>query len=124
MEIEGTEFGSITIDGKKYDYDVVIFPGEIVERKKWITKDKHGTSHRFTREEMEEYLEKVDTEDIETVIVGTGQYGKLGLLDEAKKLLKEKNIEVVELKTSAAIKRFNALSESKEKNIGIFHVTC
>lgn len=124
MEVEDTEFGSITVEGKNYDHDVVVFPTKVVDRKKWITKNKHGTSHKFTREEMQEYLEKVNPEEIETIIVGTGQYGKLGLLDETKRLLKEKNIEPVELKTPEAIKRYDSKEKSKKRKIGIFHVTC
>lgn len=124
MEIEASTFGSITIDGEKYDHDVVIFPSRIERRKKWITKDEHGTSHKFTRKEMEEYLRKVDTDQIEVVVVGTGQYGRLGLLDEAKKLLEEKGIEVVELKTPEAAKQFERREEPRERKLGIFHVTC
>ena len=39
MEIERTAFGTITIDGKTYDHDVVIrLSGEIVKRKKKLSK--------------------------------------------------------------------------------------
>ena len=35
MEIENTTFGTITIDGKTYEHDVVIrLSGEVVKRKK------------------------------------------------------------------------------------------
>jgi hypothetical protein len=35
MEIEGTTFGTITIDGKTYEHDVIIrLSGEVVKRKK------------------------------------------------------------------------------------------
>ncbi|KXA98983.1 hypothetical protein AKJ41_06220, partial [candidate division MSBL1 archaeon SCGC-AAA259O05] len=71
MNIESTEFGSITIDGEKLDHDIVIYPDKIEKRKKWITKEKHGTSHKFTREEMEEYLNQVDTEKLRVILIGT-----------------------------------------------------
>ncbi|KXB03218.1 hypothetical protein AKJ47_02670 [candidate division MSBL1 archaeon SCGC-AAA261G05] len=124
MNIEETGFGWITIDGKKYDHDLVIYPNAIEERKKWITKEKHGTSHMFTRKEMEEYLKNVEPEEIEVVVIGTGQYGKLGLLDEAKKLLEENEIEAVELKTPKAVERFEEGEEPRSRKLGIFHVTC
>ena len=39
MEIEGTTFGTITIDGKTYEHDVIIrLSGEIVKRKKKLSK--------------------------------------------------------------------------------------
>lgn len=71
---------------------------------------------------MEEYLRKVDTRKIDLLVVGTGQYGKLHLLDGTKKLLDKKEIEAVELKTPQAVKRFN--QEKEAKTLGIFHVTC
>jgi hypothetical protein len=39
MQIEGTTFGSITIDGKAYQHDVVVrLSGEVVKRKKQLSK--------------------------------------------------------------------------------------
>ena len=39
MTIERTAFGSITIDGKTYDHDVIIrLSGEVVKRKKKLSK--------------------------------------------------------------------------------------
>jgi len=46
MEIEGTTFGTITIDGKTYEHDVIIrLSGEVVKRKKKLSKKYYGTSH-------------------------------------------------------------------------------
>jgi hypothetical protein len=37
MDIEGTTFGTITIDGKTYEHDVIIrLSGEVVKRKKAV----------------------------------------------------------------------------------------
>lgn len=124
MRIEASSFGRISINGEEYDHDVVIFPDKIEKRKKWITKEKHGTSHKFTCEEMEEYLKRVDTDEMEVVVVGTGQYGRLGLLDEVKELLDEKGIKAVEMKTPQAAERFTEGKESRDQRLGIFHVTC
>ena len=45
MEIESTTFGNITIDGKTYEHDVVIrLSGEVVKRKKKLSKKYYGTS--------------------------------------------------------------------------------
>jgi hypothetical protein len=46
MEIEGTTFGTITIDGRTYEHDVIIrLSGEVVKRKKKLSKKYYGTSH-------------------------------------------------------------------------------
>jgi hypothetical protein len=52
MEIEGTTFGTITIDGKTYEHDVVIrLSGEVVKRKKKLSKKYYGTSHMLSKDE-------------------------------------------------------------------------
>ena len=46
MEIERTTFGTITIDGKTYEHDVIIrLSGEVARRKKKLSKKYYGTSH-------------------------------------------------------------------------------
>ena len=122
MKIDGTEFGSITIDGKRYDHDVVIFLQKIEKRKKKISKKKYGSGHEFCKEEMEEYLKTVDNIDI--VVVGTGQNGVLHLLDETRKMLEDKGIEVIDCEKPEAIKDFNQRIKTQENMVGIFHVTC
>ena len=52
MEIEGTTFGTITIDGKTYERDVIIrLSGEVVKRKKKLSKKYYGTSHVLSKDE-------------------------------------------------------------------------
>src|SRR5713226_9456505 len=46
MEIERTTFGTITIDGKTNEHDVIIrLSGEVARRKKKLSKKYYGTSH-------------------------------------------------------------------------------
>lgn len=120
LKIENTEFGEVTLNGEKYDSDIVAFSNKVIERKKWITKEKHGTSHKFTRDEMEEYIEEVDDEAVDKVVVGTGQYGKLGLLPETREYLEQKDISYKEKNTPDLVGRDIDESET----IVIIHVTC
>lgn len=122
--IEYTSFGEVAIDGTTYENDVVIFPDDkIRKRKKQITKGQHGTSHKFTVEEMKEYVGKTDIERLDQVIVGTGQYGKLYLLPETKEYLHEKGVEYIEVSTPKLIsKLYN--TDAKGDNMMIIHVTC
>ncbi|WP_461866415.1 Mth938-like domain-containing protein [Thermococcus sp.] len=116
--IEDVRFGSVMIDGKKYEHDLVIYPsGKIERRKKEISKKKHGTSHKFDPDELREYL----TEDFDILIVGTGIYGMLSLLPESRKLVEDK--EIIEKPTPEAVRLFNELRK-KKRVLGIFHVTC
>ncbi|ASJ07901.1 hypothetical protein A3L11_01145 [Thermococcus siculi] len=118
MKLEYPAFGRIVVDGKTYDHDVVIYPsGRIEKRKKWLSKDKHGTSHKLDPEELREYLQ----EEFDVLIVGTGFYGYLSLLPESRELVREK--EVIELPTGEAARTFNELW-GKKRILAIFHVTC
>ena len=59
MAIERTSFGSITIDGKTYEHDVIIrLSGEVVKRKKKLSKKYYGTSHVISKDEGKLVFEK------------------------------------------------------------------
>ncbi|MGB6647709.1 MAG: MTH938/NDUFAF3 family protein [Bacteroidota bacterium] len=118
MGIEGTEFGTITIDGVVYEHDVVIrLSGEVLKRKKKLSKREYGTSHIVSKQEIKFILE----EGSARIVVGTGQYDSLRLSDGAGKYLAKRKCTVIACPTSEAIRVFN---ESEPGTIGLFHVTC
>lgn len=118
MRLEYPTFGKIVVDGRTYGHDIVVYPsGRIEKRKKWLSKSKHGTSHKLDPDELKEYL----AEEFDVLIVGTGYYGYLSLLPESRGLVEDK--EVYELPTAEAVKLFNELHK-RRKTLGIFHVTC
>jgi len=50
--IERSTFGAITIDGKTYEHDVVIrLSGEVMKRKKKLSKNYYVTSHVLSKKE-------------------------------------------------------------------------
>src|SRR5258706_14991766 len=52
MKIDSTICGAITIDGKTYEHDVVVrLSGEVVKRKKKLSKKLYGTSHVLSKDE-------------------------------------------------------------------------
>jgi|SRR6516164_2180247 len=72
MEIEGTTFGTITIDGETYEHDVIIrLSGEVVKRKKKLSKKYYGTSHVLSKDEAKFVFES----GCEELILGSGQMG-------------------------------------------------
>ena len=118
MRIDHTAFGEITIDGKTYEYDVVIrLSGEIIKRKKKLSKRIYGTSHVLSKDEAKFVYEK----GCKRLILGSGQYDNVRLFPEAKAYFAEKECEVVIQPTPQAIDAFN---EAHGKKIGLFHVTC
>jgi hypothetical protein len=116
--IERTTFGTITIDGKTYEHDVVIrLSGEVVKRKKKLSKKYYGTSHVLSKDEAKFIFEK----GCKQLILGSGQAGNVHLSPEAEAYFAKKGCEVLLRPTPEAIRLFN---RSRAKKAGLFHVTC
>jgi hypothetical protein len=118
MTIESTTFGSITIDGKTYNHDVIVrLSGEVVKRKKRMSKKYYGTSHILSKNEAKFVFEK----GCEQLVLGSGQMGNVHLSPEAEAYFTKKGCKVLLERTPEAIGVFN---RSQAKKIGLFHVTC
>ena len=118
MQIDHTAFGEITIDGKTYGHDVIIrLSGEVVKRKKKLSKRLYGTSHMVSKDEAKFVFEKGCTQ----LILGSGQQGNVQLSPEAEAYFAKKHCQVVIEPTPQAIRAFN---EAHGKKVGLFHVTC
>ncbi|NPB01757.1 MAG: hypothetical protein GXO28_02450 [Methanopyri archaeon] len=121
---EGTGFGWVEYDGRRYDHDVyVTTEGEVHRREKSLSRSRFGTSHNLAPEELERLLELCE-EEPEVVVVGTGQSGVLTVTDEARRFLEERGIELVEAPTPEAIERYNELVEEGKKVAAVIHTTC
>ena len=116
--IDGTTFGSITIDGSDIQHDVLIrLSGEIKKRKKKLSKAVFGTSHTISLEEAKYIFE----EGAERLIIGSGQDGMVKLSKEASEYFKNKKVRVDLSPTPEAIQQWN---KAEGSIIGLFHVTC
>ncbi|HSB65807.1 MAG TPA: MTH938/NDUFAF3 family protein [Anaerolineales bacterium] len=117
-KIDSTRFGSITIEGEKYENDVIVqMDGKIKKRKKKLSKAIYGTSHMISLDEAKHIFD----EGAEQLIIGTGQEGMVKLSDEAADYFKKKKCQVHLLPTPEAIRFWN---KSNGEIIGLFHVTC
>lgn len=116
--IDGTDFGSITIDGQRVEHDVLIrLSGAVAKRKKKLSKAVYGSSHTVSLAEAEYIREK----GAERLIVGSGQDGRVELSREAADYFAKKGLAVVLAPTPAAIELWN---KARGAVIGLFHVTC
>ena len=114
MKIDNYNFGSITVDGKTYNGDIIIFPNKIITN--WQRKEGHSLSMNDLKEVVEY--------NPDILIVGTGAHGVLQVLPNTKKALEKLTIKLIIMKTPDACKIFN---ESLDKNlnvVGAFHLTC
>ena len=116
--IDGTEFGSITIAGRRIENDVMIrLDGAVSKRQKKLSKAVYGTSHVISLAEAEVIFEK----HAERLIIGAGHNGMVRLSNEAADYLAQRNVKVDLARTPEAIERWNKASG---KVIALFHVTC
>lgn len=119
--IEEYKFGSITIDGKIYDYDVEVrWSGEVL---KWWRAESHVI-------DLGDIQRAID-QNPDTIIIGTGESGMAKITDRLKQELKSKGIELIVDLTEQATKTFNILNDEsgeeegeQNKVIGLFHLTC
>src|SRR6202011_2770224 len=104
MKIESTTFGAITIDGTTYQHDVVVrLSGEVVKRKKRLSKKLYGTSHVLSKDEAKFLFEK----GCDRVVIGSGQMGNVHLSPEAEAYFERKGCEVLLKSTPRGIRMFN-----------------
>ena len=116
MQIEDFSFGRIQIDGKKYEHDVVIDRGKIGKRDKKPSKrlsEQHGHTPLSAAEDIPWKCRRL--------VIGTGAYGSLPVMDEVRREAAKRNVELVLLPTSEAIVRVN---EGDPKTNAVLHVTC
>ena len=114
MKIEGYSFGSMTVEGKGYDSDLVIFPEKVISN--WWRRE----GHTLLMEDLEEVIEYKP----EVLVVGRGASGVMTIPESTQKALKEKNIELVEGTTGEVYKVFNEYLSQGKRVVGAFHLTC
>lgn len=117
-KIDSTRFGSIEIEGKTFENDVLIrLDGEIQKRKKKLSKAIYGSSHVISMDEAKYVFET----GAERLIIGTGQTGMVRLSDEAASYFEKHKCQVHMSLTPEAIRVWN---KSDGKIIALFHITC
>jgi len=113
-----TGFGWIKYEGKIYQHDIMItVSGQVVPRNETELRRKYGTAHAIDPDEIKFLLK----EQPEVIVVGTGQEGMAKLTNEAKNVIMQSSVRVIEGPIPAACKKFDEL---KGKKAALFHVTC
>ncbi|MCS7139516.1 MAG: Mth938-like domain-containing protein [Candidatus Nezhaarchaeota archaeon] len=112
MQIVSYDFGRIVIDGKRYDRDVIITPSEV---KSWWRVEGHKVCVKD--------LEPIKNESFEVLIIGTGYYGVVEVLDEVRGWAKGRGIELIVLPTREACRLYNEKVREK-RVVAALHLTC
>ena len=116
MRFEHFEFGVINIDGVEYEHDLVVDRGEIHRRKKKASK-KFRETFGHTPLSVEEDIPWRCTR----LVIGTGAYGRLPVMDDVRREARDRRVELVVLPTAEAIK---VLQKHPKKTNAVLHVTC
>ncbi len=118
MEIERTTFGTITIDGKTYEHDVIIrLSGEVAGRKKKLSKKYYGTSHVLSKDEAKFVFE----DGCEQLVLGSGQMGNVHLSPEAEAYFAGR---VARSCCSRPLRRSIRSTTRARRRSAFFYVTC
>lgn len=106
-------FGQITIDKKKYNRDVIIYPDRVAPN--WWRK----TGHR---------IEPADLTDVvsakpDVLILGTGSHGLVEVPEETVQYIRSQGIEIFSERTEKAVDLYKHLVHDK-KVVAALHLTC
>lgn len=112
MRITHYSFGSITVDGKTYTSDIIIFPDHV--KSSWWRID----GHLLQIPDLKEIIDKKPS----ILIIGTGYYGMMKVPDETIKYLKSNGIDIHIHNSKDAVESYNKLS-AKQVVLAI-HLTC
>jgi hypothetical protein len=110
------EFGVIDIDGVTYEHDVVVDRGEVHRRNKKASK-KFRDTFGHTPLSLEENIPW----KCRRLVIGTGAYGHLPVMNDVKREAKERGVELLVVPTAEALK---ALQEHPKDTNAVLHVTC
>jgi hypothetical protein len=113
MRITEYSFGRITVDGRDYDADVIIYPDRVDGS--WWRREGH-------RLEIED-LAGVLAARPEVVVLGTGHDGMMDVPEGTLARLRALGLEVHSARTAEAVRIFNEL-EPRRRVVAALHLTC
>ena len=116
MRFARYEFGSIEVDGTAYDHDVVIDRGRVRKRKKGPSKALRSQLGHTPLSAAEDI-----PWDCRRLVVGSGFYGSLPVLDEVADEATRRGVELLVLPTREALV---ALEGEHADTNAILHLTC
>ena len=119
VHFEGTNFGSVTVNGERYK-DILVIDGEVIPRDLDMLHENYGTGHVIAPEEVDRLVRG----DIDYLIVGTGQSGVLKVTEDLKEATRAAATKLRTAKTPEAIKKFNELVKKGKEVNALIHVTC
>jgi len=119
--ITGLAWGQMEVmTGEKRQHfkDCKVWPGGAREWR-W---EETGTHHNPGIQPAD--IEEILKQDIDIIVLGRGQLGRLNVCAETEALLRERGISYHAEKTIRAVQLFNELATQGKRVGGVFHSTC
>jgi hypothetical protein len=107
-------FGNITVDGKTYSRDVIIYPDEVFSPW-WRSK-----GHLLQLEDLQQVIQR----KIPILVVGTGASGVMRVPEPLIKELALYGMEVKVQPTYQAVNTYNHIEAGGGKAAAALHLTC
>jgi hypothetical protein len=115
MHIDKYSFGNIRIDGRDYTQDVILLGDEVT-----VPWWREAGGHVYALRDFEDLVEAAP----EVVVLGTGYFGRVQVLDETLTALAEAGSEIVVEKTGGAIEYYNRFVKDGRDVAAALHLTC
>lgn len=117
MDARFLGFGSIEVDGRSFEHDIVIDRGAVRKRSKKLSKPYRG-NFGHTPLSAAEGIPWGGSR----LIIGTGAYGALPIMPEVVEEAARRNIDLVAVPTEQACR---LISDLKPREVrAVLHVTC
>jgi len=116
MRFDGYTFGSIRIDGERYEHDVIVDHGSIRKRRKGpskVLRGRYGHTPLSIGEDI--------PWDCRRLVIGTGASGSLPVLPEIEDEARRRHVELVTMPTPSAI---DLLNRGMDDTNAVLHLTC
>ena len=112
--IEQYSFGNIVINGETYINDIKIIQGKVVPEC-W-----RKSGHFVDVDDIQDILKSKP----DILVLGKGSPGQMKSTESLREFLKNNGIELIEEKTSEAVKTFNRLFKAGKNVSAGFHLSC
>ncbi len=113
MRVERYSFGRITVEGKTYTSDVIIYPERV--EPSWRRKEGHCLH-------IEDLMGALQS-PAAAMVIGTGLLGRMRVSDNVLSHITSIGMEVYVAKTAEAVEVFNEIS-AQMKAVACLHLTC
>ena len=115
MHSDSYSFGTIQVNGQDYTSDVVLL-GEDVKSNWW----REAGGHVYAVEDFKELLAAMP----DVVVLGTGYFGRVKVLDETISAFAEAGTVIVVERTGGAVECFNRFADEGRDVAAALHLTC